>query len=119
VSRPRQPSARATPEGRLAGGELGLAGCAGFYGRPALVGDAADRAALPTVMLIAGADTATPVADQLALADRMRTAGADVDAVVYDGAPHSFVDRAHGEWADTCRDAWEHVLALTDRVGQG
>ncbi|MGY1915428.1 dienelactone hydrolase family protein [Blastococcus sp. SYSU DS0973] len=102
---------------RLAGGGIDLAGCAGFYGRPALVGDAADRAALPTVMLIAGADTATPVEDQLALAERMRAAGAEVDAVVYDGAPHSFFDRSFGDWADACRDAWEHVLALTDRVG--
>jgi carboxymethylenebutenolidase len=101
---------------RQSGGGLDLAGCAGFYGRPSMVGDAADRAALPTVMLIAGADAATPTEDQLALADRMRAAGADVDAVVYDGAPHSFFDRAFGEWASVCTDAWEHVLALTDRV---
>jgi carboxymethylenebutenolidase len=101
---------------RQSGGQLDLAGCAGFYGRPAMVGDAAGRAHLPTVMLIAGADAATPVADQLQLADTMRAAGAEVDAVVYDGAPHSFFDRAFGEWAEACRDAWEHVLALTDRV---
>jgi carboxymethylenebutenolidase len=101
---------------RQAGGDLDLAGCVGFYGRPAVVGDAATRAHLPTVMLIAGADAATPVADQLALADTMRAAGADVDAVVYEGAPHSFFDRAFGEWADACRDAWAHILALTDRV---
>jgi carboxymethylenebutenolidase len=101
---------------RQAGGDLDLAGCVGFYGRPSVVGDAATRAHLPTVMLIAGADAATPVADQLALADTMRAAGADVDAVVYEGAPHSFFDRAYGEWADACRDAWEHILALTDRV---
>ncbi|SFF72490.1 dienelactone hydrolase family protein [Blastococcus tunisiensis] len=103
---------------RQAGGDLDLAGCVGFYGRPSLVGDAAGRAHLPTVMVIAGDDAATPVADQLALADAMRSGGADVDAVVYDGAPHSFFDRAYGEWADACRDAWEHVLALTDRVAQ-
>jgi carboxymethylenebutenolidase len=101
---------------RQAGGDLDLAGCVGFYGRPSVVGDAATRAHLPTVMLVAGADAATPVADQLALADTMRAAGADVDAVVYEGAPHSFFDRAYGEWADACRDAWEHILALTDRV---
>jgi carboxymethylenebutenolidase len=101
---------------RQSGGELDLAGCAGFYGRPSMVGDAAARAHLPTVMVIAGDDAATPVADQLQLADTMRAAGADVDAVVYDGAPHSFFDRAYGDWADACRDAWEHVLALTDRA---
>jgi len=103
---------------RQSGGDLGLAGCAGFYGRPSLVGEAADRAHLPTVMLIAGADTATPVEDQLALAERMRGAGAHVDAPVYDGAPHSFFDRAYGDWSDACRDAWEHVLGLTDRVAR-
>src|SRR6478752_408285 len=81
-----------------------------------VVSVAATRAHLPTVMLIAGADAATPTADQLALAETMRAAGADVDAVVFDGAPHSFFDRAYGEWADACREAWEHVLALTDRV---
>ncbi|WP_040339601.1 dienelactone hydrolase family protein [Candidatus Blastococcus massiliensis] len=103
---------------RLSGADLGLAGCAGFYGRPSLVGDAADRAHLPTVMLIAGADAATPVEEQLALAERMRSAGAEVDAPVYEGAPHSFFDRSYGDWADACRDAWEHVLALTDRVAR-
>ena len=101
---------------RQSGGGLDLAGCVGFYGRPSVVGDAAARAKLPTVMLIAGADAVTPVADQLALAGTMRAAGADVDAVVYDGAPHSFFDRAYGQWAEACRDAWQHVLALTDRV---
>jgi carboxymethylenebutenolidase len=103
---------------RQSGGTLDLAGCAGFYGKPERVGDAAGRAHLPTVMLIAGADR-TPVADQLRLAETMRAAGADVDAVVYDGAPHSFFDRAFAQWDDACRDAWEHVLALTDRVAAG
>src|ERR687893_654146 len=101
---------------RQSGGDLDLAGCVGFYGRPSVVGDAAGRAHLPTVMLIAGADAATPVADQLELAETMRAAGAEVDAVVYDGAPHSFFDRAFGEWTEECADAWEHVLALGDRV---
>ncbi|MCZ2829315.1 dienelactone hydrolase family protein [Modestobacter sp. VKM Ac-2986] len=101
---------------RQSGADLDLAGSAGFYGRPSLVGEAASAARRPVVMLIAGADTATPVADQLELAATMRAAGAEVDDVVYDGAPHSFFDRAFGEWAEACDDAWRHVLALTDRV---
>ena len=101
---------------RQAGGELDVAACVGFYGRPALVGEAAQHATKPTLMIIAGADAATPVEDQLALAGRMRAAGADVETVVYDGAPHSFFDRAFGEWADACADAWRRILALTDRV---
>jgi carboxymethylenebutenolidase len=101
---------------RQSGGELDLAGCAGFYGRPAMVGDAAERAHLPTLMLIAGADAATPVEDQLRLAETMRAAGAEVETAVYDGAPHSFFDRAFGEWQAACADAWRRILALTDRV---
>ena len=101
---------------RQSGGTLDVAGCAGFYGKPGVVGEAASRASRPTVMVIAGADQATPVEDQRALAATMRSAGADVDDVVDDGAPHSFFDRASDEWADACQDAWRHVLALTDRV---
>jgi carboxymethylenebutenolidase len=104
---------------RQSGGSLDLAGCVGFYGRPAMVGEAAQHAAEPVVMLIAGADAATPVADQHVLAETMRAAGADVDEAVYDGAPHSFFDRAFAEWADACNDAWRRILALTDRVSLG
>ncbi|WP_222195883.1 dienelactone hydrolase family protein [Modestobacter italicus] len=104
---------------RQSAGPLDLAGTVGFYGRPSLVGDAASGARKPVVMIIAGADTATPVEEQLQLAATMRAAGADVDDVVYEGAPHSFFDRAYGEWAEACQDAWRHVLALTDRVAAG
>ena len=104
---------------RQSAAELDLAGSAGFYGKPSMVGEAATAARRPVVMIIAGADAATPVEDQRALAATMRAAGADVDDVVYEGAPHSFFDRAFGEWADACDDAWRHVLALTDRVAAG
>jgi carboxymethylenebutenolidase len=104
---------------RQSGGDLDLAGCVGFYGRPAMVADAAQRASLPTLMLIAGADQATPVEDQLALAETMRAAGADVETAVYEGAPHSFFDRAFGEWQEACADAWRRILALADRVAAG
>jgi carboxymethylenebutenolidase len=101
---------------RQAAGPLDLAGCVGFYGRPSRVGDAATRAHRPTLMLIAGADRATPVEESLALAETMRAAGADVETAVYDGAPHSFFDRAFGDWAPACQDAWGRILAFTDRV---
>ena len=101
---------------RQSGGDLDLAACAGFYGRPAMVGDAARSAHKPTLMLIAGADQATPVEDQLALAETMRSSGAEVETAVYDGAPHSFFDRAFGEWEEACADAWRRMLALADRV---
>ncbi len=103
---------------RLAGNAaVDLAASVGFYGRPELTGDAA--ALRPTLMVIAGADAATPVEDQLALAERLRAGGAEVETAVYDGAPHSFFDRAYGDWAEACADVWRRVLALTDRVAAG
>jgi carboxymethylenebutenolidase len=104
---------------RQAEGTLPLAATAGFYGRPQMVGDSAASARLPVLMLIAGDDMATPVADQLALAEAMRAAGADVETAVYDGAPHSFFDRASDQWAEASADAWRRVLALLDRVAAG
>jgi carboxymethylenebutenolidase len=104
---------------RQSGGTLDVAGCIGFYGRTSRVGDAATRAHRPTLMLIAGADHATPVEESLALAATMRSAGADVETVVYDGAPHSFFDRAFGDWADACQDAWVRMLGFTDRHAAG
>ncbi len=106
---------------RLAGSDLDsgpdVAACVGFYGKPERAGDA--PAVRPTLMVIAGADAATPVDAQLALAERLRAGGAEVQTAVYDGAPHSFFDRAHGEWAQACEDVWRRVLALTDRVAAG
>ncbi|MGY1673598.1 dienelactone hydrolase family protein [Geodermatophilus sp. SYSU D00710] len=54
------------------------------------------------------------MAEQLAPAATMRAAGAEVETAVYDGAPHSFSDRAAAEWQEACRDAWRRVLALAD-----
>jgi carboxymethylenebutenolidase len=101
---------------RQSGGSLPLQGSIGFYGRTGRVGEAADRAQRPVLMLIAGADHATPVEESLGLAERMRAAGADVETAVYDGAPHSFFDRAFGDWQEACTDAWQRMLAFTDRV---
>ncbi len=95
---------------------LDLVGGIGFYGRPELVGDAADHAAKPTLMLIAGDDMATSVPDQHALAGRMRAAGAEVVDVVFPGAPHSFFDRSYGDWAEACDEAWHQIIEFTDRL---
>ena len=99
---------------RLAAGDLDLAGCVGFYGRPETAGDA--PAVRPTLMVVAGADAATPVEAQLALAERLRAGGAEVETAVYDRAPHGFFDRAYGDWAKACEDVWRRILAFTDRV---
>ncbi|MGY1744388.1 dienelactone hydrolase family protein [Blastococcus sp. SYSU D00695] len=104
---------------RQAAGTLPLAATAGFYGQPRMVGDPAGGARLPVLMVIAGDDAATPVADQLALAERLRAGGAEVETAVYDGAPHSFFDRAAEQWAQASADAWRRVLALVDRAAAG
>jgi carboxymethylenebutenolidase len=102
---------------RLAAQGVDLAGAIGFYGRPALVEEAIStgRNVPPVLMLIAGADRATPVDDSLALADRLRTAGAEVTARVFEGAPHSFFDRSFAEHAKDCDEAWRLLLEFVDR----
>jgi carboxymethylenebutenolidase len=44
-------------------------------------------------------------------------AGVEHEVVTYDGAPHSFFDRKHDEFADASADAWRRVLAFVDRYG--
>ncbi len=86
----------------------GLSGCIGFYGRPTAAAEVADRMQAPLLMLVAGADDHIPVADSLALAEQARQAVA-VDAVVFDGAPHSFFDRTFAAHADDCTRAWQAI----------
>jgi carboxymethylenebutenolidase len=102
---------------RLAAEGIDLAGAMGFYGRPALVEEAISRSRTisPVLMLIAGADQATPVDASLALADQLRVAGGEVTAHVFEGAPHSFFDRSFGEHAKDCEEAWRLMLAFVDR----
>ncbi len=100
----------------LSAGALDLAGCMGFYGRPALLEQVAGALRSPLLMLIAGADQATPVEEVSALAQRLRDAGNDVESHVYPGAPHSFFDRTFADHADACADAWERMLAFVGRL---
>ena len=43
---------------------------------------------------------------------RSTAAGVDHEVVIYDGAPHSFFDRKHEEFAAASEDAWNRVLAF-------
>lgn len=101
---------------RQSSSQLDLVGCMGFYGQPVRVGDAALHAAIPTLLLIAGADTASTPESQRDLAQVMREAGAYVQDIVYPDAPHSFFDRSYAQWADTCSDAWLRILEFIERV---
>ena len=103
---------------RLSTQGLDLAGCIGFYGRPVVMQEAVqntNQVPDPVLMLVAGADQATPVPDSLAAADLLRAKGCQVETHVFDGAPHSFFDRSFGEHAKDCEEAWRLLLGFAER----
>jgi len=102
-----------------AASELGLAGAIGFYGLPQPARDVAADIGAPVLMLLAGADVATPQAEFDELAAQVTAAGAEVEMAVYPGAPHSFFDRSHTDWTEACDDAWRRILAFTTRHAAG
>jgi carboxymethylenebutenolidase len=99
---------------RLAASDLSLAGCMGFYGQPGRIADVESAVHHPMLLLVAGADVATPREDFEALDARLTQANKTHETYIYDGAPHSFFDRSFGEWHDACDDAWLRMLAFTD-----
>ncbi|MDI1465969.1 dienelactone hydrolase family protein [Catellatospora sp. KI3] len=98
---------------RLAAADLGLSGVIGFYGRPDRVYDVVDEMHAPLLLLIAGDDAATPLAEFEKFAATLESAGKPFEMHVYDGAPHSFFDRSYDQWADACTDAWHRILTFT------
>jgi carboxymethylenebutenolidase len=91
-----------------------LAGAVGFYGRPARV-ESVDRIAAPILALMGGDDPGIPVEDAQAFDRALDETGVDHEVIVYDGAPHSFFDRKHEEFADASADAWTRVLAFVGK----
>lgn len=97
----------------------GLSGVIGFYGRPGPGFDGSpgpkDRVKdfkAPVLALMGGADQGIPVADIEAFRDAMNEAGVDNEVVIYEGAPHSFFDRAFEQFAKESADAWDRMLAF-------
>ena len=100
-----------------AGGH-GLAGAVGFYGstgprngEDGPIQRAAEFRA-PILALMGGADQAISADDVAAFESALADAGVEHDVVTYDGAPHSFFDRKHEEFADASADAWRRVLTF-------
>jgi carboxymethylenebutenolidase len=91
-----------------------LAGCIGFYGKPAGVADLIPLMRSPLLMLAPGEDV-TPVEAVEGFAAQARTAGVSVDVEVFPGMPHSFFDRSFGEHRDACDRAWQVVLSFCER----
>jgi carboxymethylenebutenolidase len=107
-----------------AAGGHGLAGAIGFYGRPGgRNGEpgpadlARDMHGTPILALMGGADPAIPPEDVATLEAAFADAGLVHEIVTYDGAPHSFFDRKHEEFAEASEDAWTRTLAFIARHG--
>lgn len=103
----------------------GLAGAIGFYGHPnrefpkgamPLVGRAAEIAC-PILGLMGGADPGIPETEVQAFRDALGAAGVTHEIISYPGAPHSFFDRRHEEFASESADAWRQVLDFLSRYG--
>jgi carboxymethylenebutenolidase len=100
----------------------GLAGAAGFYGRPGVSQDGspgpAQRAGgmeCPILALQAGDDQNITAEDNAAFEEALAAAGVEHELVTYDGAPHSFFDRKQEAFQAASDDAWARVLAFLDR----
>jgi carboxymethylenebutenolidase len=99
----------------------GLAGVIGFYGMPLPRGeDDTDAPVLfvasfecPVLGLFGGADRGISREDVDAFGRALDAAGVRNELVVYEGAPHSFFDRAYERYANDCDDAWSRILRFT------
>jgi len=100
----------------------GLAGAVGFYGRPGAGQDGspgpeqrAGEIEAPILALQAGDDQSITAEDNASFERALRAAGAEHELVTYDGAPHSFFDRRHDDFADASADAWRRVLGFIEK----
>jgi carboxymethylenebutenolidase len=101
-----------------AGGGHGLSAAVGFYGNPAERNGEPGPTALagsfeaPVLALMAGADAniTPPMVAEFEAA--LTAAAVPHDVITYPGAPHSFFDRRHDEFASASADAWRRTLAF-------
>ncbi len=94
--------------------QVGLAGAAGFYGRPAEATERASELKAPILALQAGADQNITAEDNDAFERALDAAGVEHEVVTYPGAPHSFFDRKQAEFQDASDDAWAKVLGFLE-----
>ena len=100
----------------------GLAGAVGFYGNPGdrddgLPGPTRQAAQIdaPILALQAGDDQNITAALNEAFDRALTDAGVEHEVVTYEGAPHSFFDRRHDDFAAASEDAWRRVLDFLER----
>ncbi len=93
----------------------GLNGCIGFYGRPVRTEAYISKMKAPLLLLLAGADGATPREAFIGFERQLSEAGVPHEMHIYDGAPHSFFDRTFDQWKEACDDAWRRMLAFVKK----
>ena len=94
-----------------------LNGCIGFYGRPMRSERFVPKLKAPLLVMIAGADAATPLEQSEEFVRKLEAAGVPLESHVYEDAPHSFFDRGFAQWKDACDDAWRRMLDFVKRHG--
>jgi carboxymethylenebutenolidase len=103
----------------------GLAGVIGFYGHPererppggGTVVSRVGEMTCPLLGLMAGDDPGIPPEVVAEFERALTAAGVEHELVTYPGAPHSFFDRRHDDFAGESADAWRRVLAFIGRAG--
>ncbi|HYF65523.1 MAG TPA: dienelactone hydrolase family protein, partial [Herpetosiphonaceae bacterium] len=76
--------------------------------------EVASRIAAPVLGIFGGADEGIPASAVQDLDEQLDAARVEHTLHIYPGAPHSFFDRKHEEFADASDDAWRRVLAFVD-----
>jgi carboxymethylenebutenolidase len=94
-----------------------LNGCIGFYGRPPRSEPYLAKMKAPLLLLIAGADAATPPEASRDFEGQLGAAKVPHEMHIFEGAPHSFFDRTFDQWKDACDDAWRRMLAFVKKHG--
>jgi len=89
-----------------------LDGAIGFYGRPPRSEPYISKMKAPVLLLLAGADAATPQEASHEFDKALTKAKVPHEMHMYEGAPHSFFDRTFDRWKDACDDAWRRMLAF-------
>ncbi len=96
----------------------GLAGVIGFYGMPGTRNgqtgpiDRVGEMDVPLLGLMGAADDHIGPEIVEGFESALTGAGVVHELVSYPGAPHSFFDRRHEEFADASEDAWRRTLAF-------
>src|SRR5216683_1211487 len=93
----------------------GLDGAIGFYGRPPRSEPYVSKMKAPLLMLVAGADAATPMDVFNAFDKELTVAKVPHEVHIYEDAPHSFFDRTFEQWKNPSDDAWRRILAFVKK----